>query len=315
MRCHCHALAGAFLAGLTLSAAAQIAPAPSPVETVVVTAEAKGPAIWHATKSGADVAILGIVQPLPDNFVWNTKPLAGILSGARRVFLPPDVRMGVFSGVWFYLTRSALLHPPDGKTLPDVLDSSVAADLARICDFLHEPRDRYGDNSPILAAMRLGSDFRHVDDLTTHEPEDRIAALARGGRVAVRRIANYDLIPSGEELLKLPPAATGRCIEAAIDDIRFQSLHVQAAANAWAVGDVNGMITNWSPSHYYQCLVRLSPHATALDARSIDDTVAAINDAIADGGRTLAVVNIRILLRKGGVLDRLKAEGVSIAGP
>jgi hypothetical protein len=59
----------------------------------------------------------------------------------------------------------------------------------------------------------------------------------------------------------------------------------------------------------------LSPHATAIDARSIDDTIASVNEAIADGGRTVAVVDIGLLLRKGGVLDRLKAEGISIAGP
>ncbi|MGH6878170.1 MAG: TraB/GumN family protein [Rhizomicrobium sp.] len=315
MRCRCLPFAGALIACLAPGAMAQGVPPPSPLETVIVTANAGGPAIWHAARNVADVAIVGIVEPLPDNFVWNTKPLDAILSGARLVLLPPQVRMGVLSGVWFYLTESDLLHPPHGRTLRDVLDPGVAAELTRMCDFLHEPRDRYSDNSPILAAMRLGSDFRHVDDLTTHEPADSIAALARARRVPVRRIATYDLIPSGEELLKLPPAITGRCIEAAIQDIAFQSRHVQAAANAWAIGDVSAMLANWSPSQYTECLVQLSSHATAIEARSIDDTVASVNAAIADGGRTVAVVDIGILLRKGGVLDRLKAEGISMTGP
>jgi len=309
------ALVGACVAGLNLRAEAQQPPAPAPLETVTVTATAKGPAVWHAAKGGADVAILGIVEPLPDNFVWNSKPLAAMLGGARRVLLPPQVRMGIFSGVWFYLTKSDLLHPPHGQTLSDVLDPRVAAELARICEFLHEPKDRYGGNSPIFAAMRLGSDFRHVDDLTTHEPEDAIAALARARRVELRRIATYDLMPSGEELLKLPPAVAGKCVEAAVQDIDYQSRHVQAAANAWALGDVAGMMANWSPSHYYECLVRLSPHATALDARAITDTVARINEALTDGGRSIAVVPVGVLLRQGGVLDRLKAEGIAIAGP
>jgi hypothetical protein len=288
---------------------------PSRVETVTVIANARGPAIWHATKDGADVAIIGIVEPLPDNFAWNSKPLDALLGGARLVLLPPQVRMGILSGAWFYLTKSDLMHPPRGRTLWDILDLRVAAELATTCEFLHEPRDRYSDNSPFVAAMRLGSDFRHVDYLTTHEPEDSIAALARARRVQVRRIATYDLIPSGEELLKLPPVVTGKCIEAAVQDIDFQSRHVAAAANAWAIGDTAGMMANWSPSHYTECLVQLSPHATAIDARSIDDTVASVDKAIADGGRTVAVVEVGILLRKGGVLDRLKAEGISIAGP
>jgi len=199
-------LAGGIFVGLAPTHAAQPPPAPSSgVETVIVTASERGPAVWHATKDGADVAILGIVEPLPDNFVWNTKPLAATLGTVHRVLLPPEIRMGVFSGVWFYLTKSDLLHPPANKTLRDILDPGVANDLTRICDFLREREDRYSDNSPILAAMRLGSDFRHVDYLTTHEPEDTIAALARARHVAVHRIATYDLVSSAEDLLKLPP--------------------------------------------------------------------------------------------------------------
>ena len=108
----------------------------------------------------------------------------------------------------------------------------------------------------------------------------------------MRRIATYDLIPSGEELLKLPPAIARKCIDAVIGDIDFQSSHAQAAADAWAVGDVSGMAANWSQSNLYTCLVSLSSHATALDARSIDDTVDAISDAVDSGGRTIAMVDI-----------------------
>lgn len=315
-------LAAAFVASLTLAASAQessgVSQQPSvssPLETVIVTANAKGPAIWHATRNGSDVAILGIVQPLPDDFAWNTRPLEAILHEARLVLLPPQVRMGVLSGAWFYLTERDLLHPPDDKTLWSVLDPALAANLAWACEFLREPKDRYNTNSPIFAAMRLGSDFRHVDYLTTHEPEDAIAALARARRVPVRHVATYDLIPSGEELLKLPPAVTGKCIGAAIRDIVFQSRHVKAAANAWAIGDVSGMMANWSPSSYYECLVQLSPHATAIDARSTDDTVAAINTALGESGQSVAIVDIGTLMRKGGVFDRLKAEGISVSGP
>jgi len=294
---------------------AQPQSAPPRIETVIVDARAAGPAIWHAARGGADVAILGIVEPLPDGFVWNTRPLASVMAGTHLVLLPPDIRMGVFSGIWFYLTESHLLHPPDGRTLWDVLDPGVAAELARVCAFLHEPKTEYSDDSPIRAAMRLGSDFRHVADLTTHEPVDTIAALARAQRVAAKFIATYDLVPSAEDLLKLSPAQTGKCVDAEIRDMDFQSRHVVAAANAWAIGNVDSMMANWAPSNYYQCLVQLSPHAIAIDARSIGDTVTAINAALADGGHTLAVVDIGILLRKDGVFDRLKAAGVTITGP
>ncbi|HEX3667093.1 MAG TPA: TraB/GumN family protein [Rhizomicrobium sp.] len=312
MRSHRSFLACLFLLDFASRAMAQPSPAPGQIETVIVIANANGPAVWHAAKGGADVAILGIVQPLPDNFVWNRKPLDRALSGARRVLLPPQIRMGVFSGAWFYLTENGLLHPPDGKTLWNVLEPRVAGDLAEACNFLHQPKDRYSGDSPMLAAMRLGSDFRHVAYLTTHEPEDTIAAAARARRITTRRIATYDLVPSAEDLLKLPPAVAGRCIEAEIHDIEFQSKHASAAANAWAVGNVDGMLANWAPSDYYQCLYRLSANATAMDVRAIGDTVNAISVALSNGGQTLAIVDIGLLLRKDGVLDRLKTEGATI---
>ena len=316
MRISGFVVAGTLVTGfVAICGAQQPSVPPSRVETVIVTANERGPAIWHAGKDGAEVEILGVVEPLPDNFIWNTKPLAAILGGVHRVLLPPEVRMGIFSGAWFYLTESNLLHPPDGKSLWDVLDPHIAADLARICGFLHEPKDRYSGNSPILAAMRLGSDFRHVDYLTTHEPEDEIAALARSKHITAHRIATYDLVSSAEDLLKLPPTVTGKCVEAEISDIDYQSRHVTAAANAWAIGDTAGMMANWSPSNYFTCLIQLSPHATSIDDRSVEDTVSAINDALAHGGDALAVVNINALLRKDGVIDRLKAAGVSISGP
>jgi hypothetical protein len=287
----------------------------SSIETVTVTANAEAPAIWHATKNGADVAILGIVQPLPDGFQWNTKPVEAILDTARLVLLPPHVEMGAFSGAWFYLTERDLLHPPDGKTLWDILDPQAAGRLADACNQLHEPRERYNDSSPIAAGMNLGSDFRHVYDLTTHEPEDTIRELARARRIEVRRIANYDMIPSAKELLKLPPGQTGKCIEAATDDIAFQSRHVATAATAWAAGDVTGMQANLSEPRFYDCLVALSVHAAVLDSRFIDDTVDGITDAMDGGGHSLAVVEIGILLRRNGVLDRLRSEGIAVAGP
>jgi hypothetical protein len=33
------------------------------------------------------------------------------------------------------------------------------------------------------------------------------------------------------------------------------------------------------------------------------------------GGHSVAVVDIGILLRRNGVLDRLKSEGIAVAGP
>jgi len=312
------AVAGAFLA--LLAGPAQTAAAPPQgqsgwIETVTVIAHPAAPALWHAREGNGDVAILAIVQPLPDDLKWNTTPLDGLLVGARVLLLPPQLEVGLFQRLWFFLTERELLHPPEGKTLWDILDPQIAARFASVCDLLPEPKDRYADNSPVIAGLRVGSDFRHIDYLTTHEPEDTIRALARAHGVQARRVASYDVLSGGEEVLNLAPAATGRCLDAAASDVVFQSRHAAPAAEAWAAGDVAGMEANWSQPQFYDCLIALSSHATRLNSRAVDDTVAAIAEALDGGGHSVAVVDIGILLRKNGVLEKLAAKGISIAGP
>jgi hypothetical protein len=52
-----------------------------------------------------------------------------------------------------------------------------------------------------------------------------------------------------------------------------------------------------------------------IDARNIAETAAAINGALTQPGKTVALVQMGPLLRKDGVLARLKAQGVTIEAP
>ncbi len=285
------------------------------VETVTVTTRSTGPAVWHATKATADVAILGIVQPLPEDFAWNTKPLADFMDGARLVLLPPRAQANVFQGVWFLLTERDLLSPPEGKTLWNVLAPPLASRFAAARDLLHEDKDRYDDDAPAIAALRLEGDFVRSNAMTFDEPEDTLRRLARTHRLAVRRVATFDAMPSVEEVLKLPPEATEKCVDAAVNDVDIARQHAAPAAEAWAIGDVSGIKGNYSQPRIYTCLLELSSHVTALDKRAVDDTVKEIAAALDRGGRTLAVVNIGLLLRKNGVVERLLAAGIAVAAP
>jgi hypothetical protein len=308
-------IAGLVSPSLAQTPASQAEPNEWSVETVTVTARSTGPAVWHVTKAGADVAILGIVDPIPDDFKWNTAPLAGLLDGASLLLLPPRAEANIFKGIWFLLTERDLLSPPDGKTLWDILPAPLASRFAGARDMLHQDKDRYDDDAPAIAALRLEGDFLRADAMTLKEPEDTIRSLARSHGVGVRRVATYDALPSAEELLKLPPETTSKCVDAAVSDVDIASKHAAPAAEAWAVGDVAGVKANYSQPRIYDCLLELSPLVTALDRRAIDDTVKEITAALARGGRTVAVVNIGLLLRKSGVLERLVAAGMTVAAP
>jgi hypothetical protein len=285
------------------------------VETVTVTAKSTGPAVWHVIRGAADVAILGVVEPLPEKFMWNTKPLEGLLDGAHAVLLPPQAQANIFQGVWFLLTQRELLGPPAGKTLWDVLPPSTASRFAMARDMLHQDKDRYDDNAPAIAALRLEGDYLRTKAMTFEEPADVIRRLARARGITVRRVATYDAMPSVEELLKLPPATTAKCVDAAVNDVDIANQHATPAAEAWAVGDIDGIKANFSQPKIYECLLELSPLVTALDKRAIDDTVRDITAELDKGDHAVAVVSIGLLLRKNGVMEKLLAAGVTVEGP
>jgi hypothetical protein len=316
------ALIGAGACALFVPSLAQAPPSQSPAqsndwsgETVTVSAHASGPPVWHVTKGAADVAIFGVVEPLPDDYAWNSKPLAKLLDGAKLVLLQPRAQANIFQGVWFLLTERELLHPPDGQTLWNLMSPSLTARFATARDMLHQDKDRYDDDAPAIAALRLEGDFMRVNQMTMQEPEDTIRHLARMHGIKMQRVATYDAMPGAEELLRLPASSTNRCVEAAINDVDIASHHAAAAAESWAIGDVDGIKANWSQPKLYDCLLELSPTVTALDKRATSDTVKQISQALDAGGHSVAVVSIGLLLRKDGVLERLNAAGIPVTGP
>ena len=315
-RCAPWLLFGALLA-IGPASAQQSAPPSNDwsVESVTVTAQAKGPAYWHATRGQSEVWILGVVEVLPKDFVWNQNRLGKLLDGTRLVLLPPRATASLFDAGWFLLTKRSLLYLPDGQTLDNVLGTPLAAKFANARAIVHRDADHFEGDALPVAALELEGDFLTAKALTYEEPTGTIESLARHRDVEVRRIAKYDAMPSIEAILKSPAETSRACVEAAIDDVEFENVHANAAAEAWAVGDVAGIKAHYSESNVLKCLLAIAPEATELQKRATADTVSAIETALNEGGHTVAVVGIGPLLRKDGVLERLRADGVAVEGP
>jgi uncharacterized protein YbaP (TraB family) len=285
------------------------------IESVTVTAQAKGPAYWHATKGQSEVWILGTVEVLPKDFVWNQTHFTKLLEGTRLVLLPPRASASLFDAGWFLLTKRSLFYLPDGQTLDGVLGAPLAARFANARAIVHRDADRYEGDALPVAALRLEGDFLKAKALTYEEPADTIESLARHRDIEVHYIAKYDAMPSIEAILKSSPETSRACVEAAVNDVEFQNTHADAAAEAWAIGDVAGIKAHYTESRVFQCLFGLAPEPMALLNRATADTVSAIETALNGGGRTVAVVGIGQLLRRNGVLDKLHADGIAVEGP
>jgi uncharacterized protein YbaP (TraB family) len=309
---------------LTLASALFLAPAsaapPLPpvqdwsVETVVVTAHVPGPAFWHIAKGKSEIFILGEVQPLPGNLKWDSRRLEQILTGANALLLPPRGNIGMVEGLWFLIWNGDLLRLPDGQQLESALPSSLRGRFVAARNAIGRDADRYATDKPSVAGFRLEGDFIKARSYSLVEPAAAIEHLAERLAIPTRHIANYPALDVVKEVPTLNMAGNLRCLSDALDDIATMSAHAAPAAQAWADGDLDAIKAHYSEPKALDCLGQ-SASFNKLWERSVADSVHAIDTALAEPGKTVAVISIGDLLRKNGVIDRLKAQGFTIEGP
>ena len=274
-----------------------------------------GPAVWHLTRGDSEIWILGTVGAMSDRLEWNKDYLAELLDGSRAILMPPRPSIGVFEGAWFLITNGSRLSLPRGQTLDAVLPAQLDASFAAVREQLGHDERHYRTDTPLRAALRLEEDVQDKLSLTGDEPSDTIRKLARDKHVPLAPIARYEVLDIARDALRLTPAEQQICLSAAVEDANWELSHATLAAHAWAVGNVIAMRVNYGEPRLAHCLIAAVQSAADISERDVTDYTAAISDALGKPGKTIAVIEIGPLLRKGGVLEKLETLHVTIEGP
>ncbi len=309
----------ALAAFLMLPAAALAQDAPptqdwsSNIENVVVTAPRPGPALWHIARNGSDVWILGIVAPLPHDLKWNSAEIENIVAGANKVYLPPQVTAGLLESSWFLLTGLHKIKLQDGQTLLAALPPDVRARYAAWLVKMGEDADTDSEYLPAIAALDLEGTFHKKSGLRD-DSDGRVERIADKADVPAKPLAVYQAMPIVNEVQSLTAENEALCMKDALDDIDVQAAHADAAARAWAVGDIAGVKANYSEPKLYDCFAQTKTFAADRE-HVTEDALNAVNASLAKPGKSLIVVSIGVLLRKDGLLDRLGQRGIVVEAP
>lgn len=303
----------------SLAWAADDPPAPpvtdwAPNETIVVSAQAEGPAFWHVKKGDSEIYILGTVSPMPKGLAWNSAHLNDIIKGARAVLTPPTASSGFFETSWFLLTHRGLLSMPDDKKLEDTLPSDLKTRFVAARESLGQGEGEYDDDPPVIAAMKLQGAFDKKHDYTGDEPLETVKRLARENHVPVKPIGEYGALGLVKEGLRLPQEAQRVCLADSVAFTEVRSVHNAPLAAAWAAGNVKEIKAHFVPGIFEHCTKQISGFAKLTD-RAKADYLKAIHDALAQPGKVVMLTDVGSLLRSTGVAEQLHNEGVTIEGP
>jgi len=284
------------------------------IESVTVKGE-PGPAVWRLSRGASEVWILGMVGPLPRDLEWNRTAVADTLDGARALLLPPRADFNLVDIAWFLLRHGGELSLPRGQRLEDSLPPDLRGRFKAAITAIGADAEDYRTDIPIRAAVRLSQDFQRKAALGYREPRATVESLASRKRIPTVPVSHFEIMDAVRDLLKLTPDQQRACLSQAVEDVTWGQAHALAAARAWAVGDIRTVKDHYSESRLFTCVIAQVERAGDINARATAETVAAIDAALNQPGKSVALVAMGPLLRRDGVLARLKARGVTIEAP
>lgn len=310
--------AGAVAAVLALTwtgaAAAQTAAAPLPdpeadlVEPVVVTARLPGPAWWRVSDADTTVYIMGGPEgSLPEGLTWNSSILERRLAGAHSFITGASISVGLSGLPAMLRLRERLKSPaPMETTLPPELRTRFVAARER----LGQPAKRYSGWTPLVAGQRLVDDSRGAGKWRNVRGE--IEAAARRRKLKPQTLASLDGTPFVRAAMNsLTPEVHHRCLELALDDVE-RGDRARRAAEAWVQGEVQAALDY--PRSFDRCLLLLAG-GEAMWTRATRAQAEDVRAALRKPGHAVAVIGLRRLLAKDGVLQQLRASGYQVRGP
>jgi uncharacterized protein YbaP (TraB family) len=302
------------LVGLPFSARAQTVPDWAQIEAVEVR-ERPGPALWHLTRGNSEVWLLGMAGALPKDLDWNKEYLSELFDGARAILMPPKANVALTDIAWFLIRHGGELSLPRGQILEDSLPEDLRARFIATRDAVSDDASDYHTDIPIRAAIRLQQDFTKKARMDGREPRATVEGLARAKRIRNLPVTRFEAMDAVRDILKLNPQQQRVCLAQAVEDVNWALTHADKAARAWAVGDIKTVKANYSESRLGNCIMAAVQAFGDINARNSAEYVSAIDAALNQSGKTIVVIGIGPLLRRGGVLERLQGLHIAMEGP
>jgi uncharacterized protein YbaP (TraB family) len=293
-------------------------PAPTQLEELTVTGERTGPGMWRVHRGSSQLWILGSISPLPKGITWRSKQVEQVLASTRQVLVPKPLEIGIVRILWLLITERDVIMIRGGKRLRDVLPQSLYQRYAAQRSRYTSDSNKWERYRPIVASAFLEQAAFHSVGLSARlDLGAAVRALAKKQDVPVDEVKIAGVGDFLETLKTMTPATENACVDASLVTIETGLPRLIDRARAWSTGDVERIQQLSQPAEVDACLAALDSGGSNRDliARVREAWLAAIEKNLQSGTPTLAVVNMDLLLDKGGLLAALRARGYEVDSP
>lgn len=297
--------------GHGLNAAEDSAP---PLEEVLVVGEHPGPGLWKVSKGSHTLFILGTHAPLPKDLLWRSKEVESAIARSNEL-------LGAYS-VSLRVDQEAAFQSRSGK-LKELLPPRMYAQWRVLRDKYIGADDQTDRLLPAAAALLLQARAYEQSGLTYSDAVWRKIYQLAGERGVPVWPQNYDTrLVAGEWRRTRKAHQNGvKYLAETMDRLSSDILDARAAANAWATGDIAALQdlaetdASYARSLAYSWPFLSDKEVQRLHNEAENKLLTALERAMNRNEATFAALPIHLLLRKDGVIARLRAAGYSIEEP
>ena len=305
------------VAGCFAPAARAEQPAPA-LDEIIVTAERAGPGMWHVHRGDANVWILGSISPLPRDITWRSKQVESVLERTSQVLVQKPIEISVPRILWMLIADRKLLMVGGGKKLKDVLPAELHARFAAQRSKVSDDDGKWERYRPLIAAAFLQQAAFHKVNLSMRlDLGAALRELAKKHGVRIEEVKVAGVSDMLEALKTMPPATERTCVEASLSTVETGLPRLVDRAQAWANGNVERIENTPELKEVDACRNALDAGKGAADVigRIRQTWLENIEKYLRSAGTTIAVVNLDLMLERGGLLDQLRAKGYEVDAP
>jgi TraB/PrgY/gumN family len=309
------------------------APLPADVkvmDVMVVTGVQPGPGLWKVSKGENMMWVLATQTPTPEKMEWESREVEKAIAQSQEVLRETTVSIGSDIGVFRGLTLLPSLYSarknPNDATLNEVLPAPLYA------RWLVLKKKYIGNDSgiekwrPIFASQELyqkaveksGLSFKNI-------AREKVIDAAKKNKIRVitpRIELKFEEPKKAIKEFQKTSLSDIECFEKTITRLETDLGAMIDRANAWAVGDIEGLKNLPYADQNQACTNALTSTAIAqkkglsdIREQSRNEWIKAAELAIAKNKVTFAVLPINEVLRPTGYLAKLKEMGYTIEAP
>jgi hypothetical protein len=280
------------------------------VEDIVVTGRRSGVPMWTVRSETTTLVLVGGINGVSKTTHWDPAALTEALRKADRVMFPQSYALTAspFRAIGWIAKWNKMGSLPKEQSLSAIAGPQAMRRLAAL-RARNMVRADYDRRHPLHLSMDLRDRGKGDIDYGRDVAEYSRNAAKKHKLAEVVPIQRSKAKPVVKDLFASTPQDHLPCLEASLTMAEAGPAAVQARSDAWAARRVRDVLTSPADGVYERCW------PSGVFAERNVELLPQMKRLLAEPQITVAVLSLRTLAERGGLLDGLEAAGFDIQGP